>query len=100
VLYHSLHRTELDLRKMEKMGNHRIQLYVAIILFFYNYILSQQKTKKTFSQKANEPFQGEYWSIKDKGIQCLNTVSAANIVLQCKLIVLLLFSHFPYHASP
>jgi hypothetical protein len=40
---------------MEKTGNYRIQPYVAIILLFYNFVLSQQeiKKKKGFRQKAS-----------------------------------------------
>ena len=61
------------------MGNHKIQLYVAIILFFLQLCFVPTENQKSFRQKTNKPFQGEYWSIKDKGIQCLNTVSAANM---------------------
>ena len=86
MMYHSLYRTELDLRKME-MGNQRIQLYVAVILLFYNFVLSKQKTKKSFSQKGSESSQGGYWSIKDKGIHRLFVCkhSFSPLILYCSV---------------
>jgi len=69
------------------MGNHKIQMYVAIILFFYNFVLYQQKTKKSFSQKASEPSQVGHWSIKDKGIQHLFICkhSFLQLILYCSV---------------
>jgi hypothetical protein len=82
VLYHrhSLYRTELDLRRMEKMGNQRIQLYVAIILFFYNHVLSQQKTKKASVRKAVNLLKENIGQLRTKEF---NVCSSMNTVSVC-----------------
>jgi hypothetical protein len=97
MLYHRqrLYRTEMGLRKMEKRGDH-IQLHVTIILFFCGFVLSRQKTMKSFSQKASEPSQGGCKSIKGKGTQYLSVCkhNFSLLISYCS-IVMLLFSHFP-----
>jgi len=72
MLYHrhSLFRTEMDLRRMEK-ANQRIQLYVAVIFFFYNHVLFQQKTKKASVRRPVNLLKENIGQLKGKGTQCL-----------------------------
>ena len=79
VLYHSLYRTELDLRKMEKMGNHIIQLYVAIILFFYNYVSSRQKTKKASVRKPMKLFKENIGQLRTKEFNVFSSINTVSV---------------------